>query len=519
MRNKKGFTLVEIIVVIAIIGVLAGIIVPSVMRYVRRGKNDYNANLETELVSVAKSYYSEHKEELPRGYINENTNLPITTKLLGVSYLANQNYLLGDFKDADGNNCKTNSYVVVENDDGNYKYTPCVVCDNGYSSDEKSCNYEAPSSSNEGENTPPSCSLTLKSGTVNKWTNQGVVLKLSASDNKGLSYYYLNNDADGITIEDNPLSFEFEKNFNSDTNISSYYAGVIDVSGNYNRCYFNEKILIDKTAPTVDDINFVGDGNVLTIKASDKGGSGLDRVCISANEFKCDWDDSSSFDISSGTYTKSGYNPPNNYTGIIYVFVKDKAGNVSVSTKYTIVKLPTKVVIYNDSKTYFYSSGAPTTVCLQDAIGLNHFTIEREFYTEYQISVSYYYDEAKKAYCFNDKVTLSQPRYTYVYYKAKYNDDYTKSDGSIVSLKASFTNKTKKTYYVGCVYFEQISDYTPKPTWQDKWCDKSKKLYAYNNLNYVDFEGQYLYNYSTEDYVWDITNGAYRFGDQFYYYN
>lgn len=38
MKNKKGFTLVEMIVVVAIIGVLAAIITPIVMGYVRKSR-------------------------------------------------------------------------------------------------------------------------------------------------------------------------------------------------------------------------------------------------------------------------------------------------------------------------------------------------------------------------------------------------------------------------------------------------------------------------------------------------
>ncbi|MBQ8928201.1 MAG: type II secretion system protein [Oscillospiraceae bacterium] len=50
-RGFKGFTLVELIVVIAVIGVLAGILVPTMMGYVKKAKIA-NAN------SAAKSLYN-----------------------------------------------------------------------------------------------------------------------------------------------------------------------------------------------------------------------------------------------------------------------------------------------------------------------------------------------------------------------------------------------------------------------------------------------------------------------------
>jgi type IV pilus assembly protein PilA len=38
MKNKKGFTLIELIVVIAILGILAAVLVPSIGNYVEKSK-------------------------------------------------------------------------------------------------------------------------------------------------------------------------------------------------------------------------------------------------------------------------------------------------------------------------------------------------------------------------------------------------------------------------------------------------------------------------------------------------
>jgi type IV pilus assembly protein PilA len=52
--NKKGFTLVELVVVIAIIGVLAAILVPSMLNYVKKSKlKQANSNAKTAYNAVS----------------------------------------------------------------------------------------------------------------------------------------------------------------------------------------------------------------------------------------------------------------------------------------------------------------------------------------------------------------------------------------------------------------------------------------------------------------------------------
>ena len=41
MKNKKGFTLVEIIVVLVILAILAAIAIPSLIRYVNEAKDTH----------------------------------------------------------------------------------------------------------------------------------------------------------------------------------------------------------------------------------------------------------------------------------------------------------------------------------------------------------------------------------------------------------------------------------------------------------------------------------------------
>lgn len=185
-KNKKAFTMVELLAVIAIIGILAGVTIPSISKYVSSSKEEYKEDVKKTLTLAGKNYYSEHKSEQPQ-------KDGIYIKQITAKELATQKYITGTFQDADQNDCTNQSYVTAVYENDTINYYPCLICkEKNYITTEKEkeyCNLKTPTSPENPSNpdkpeekTNINCSLTgteIKNGilqtTITAETNKGSI--------------------------------------------------------------------------------------------------------------------------------------------------------------------------------------------------------------------------------------------------------------------------------------------------------------------------------------------------------
>ena len=130
--KKKGFTLVEVLAVIVIVGILLVIAVPQVLSMIKRGTRSYYHGIENDMKVAGVDYMETYRTLLPREIGN--------TSVVTLEELINSDYI-DEVKDEKGNTC-TGKVAIVKTKKNSYKYYSCLICGDYYESSENDCSYD-----------------------------------------------------------------------------------------------------------------------------------------------------------------------------------------------------------------------------------------------------------------------------------------------------------------------------------------------------------------------------------------
>ncbi len=123
MRNNKGFTMVELLAVITILGLLIGIGVATIQKATDKARVNFYKSQRTTIENATSSYLADHKNEYPK-YVG-------STKSITLRKLQTNKYL-GTFTDHSKkeNSCNLDNtkVVVIKTDLNRFTYKAVLNC-------------------------------------------------------------------------------------------------------------------------------------------------------------------------------------------------------------------------------------------------------------------------------------------------------------------------------------------------------------------------------------------------------
>ena len=313
MNKEKGFTLIEVLAIIIIIGIIALVAVPAVSKYIFSSKDMAYKTYEKSMESAAENKVFK--------CLSENENCVFEYDGGQRIYLQEliEDGLLDNMKDPNSDGyCEANqSYVnIIGNKPSEYKYDACLYCGN-YISKDAVCE----SNYIESDTEKPICGP--KTGESTRWINTNRTITVGCQD-----------------IGSGCLQNEFSKTFTNTTKVG--VIAIRDKSGkaeNVVNCEVN--VYVDKENPTCeievegDKIESVGwyslnaTGKIKNIKDQD---SGVLSYGIGTSINNKDYNKKDTITVGNGITTIVGY-------------VKDIAGNEGVCAKE--VRVGTSIPIFN----------------------------------------------------------------------------------------------------------------------------------------------------------------------------
>ena len=133
MKNKKGFTLIEMIGVVIIIGIIAIIAFNTFTGNLKEFRDDYYTDLERTLSESGKEFFNDNRRFRPDSvFFAQKVTLDV---------LVAKNYI-SEVEDYNGNSCRNDSYVIIiKEGKDDYTYHSCLVCseDNFDNTDDSLC--------------------------------------------------------------------------------------------------------------------------------------------------------------------------------------------------------------------------------------------------------------------------------------------------------------------------------------------------------------------------------------------
>ena len=132
--KKNGFTLIEVLAVVVILGIIVTLFVPNTVKLIRQNNLKVYKIKEKELLKAAEDYANYDK-----AFEGPTESSP--TKYITMTKLVENAYMNKILDSNSGNECK--AFVKVTNSDiHDYNYEACLICDE-YKTDKDFCTLSA----------------------------------------------------------------------------------------------------------------------------------------------------------------------------------------------------------------------------------------------------------------------------------------------------------------------------------------------------------------------------------------